>query len=134
MNNPDIDKSKILSSTNEIVKNTIKPKRIKFKDFVNENCNDAINLSEFVNSIEITDNDIFYFKDNGIVQCLSHILISNMNKIRDIRRHPFHCCDEKRTIFYVKENDKWERATIHNMHLHKAVTSIKDKLLSYFLK
>jgi|LauGreDrversion4_2_1035121.scaffolds.fasta_scaffold01276_11 hypothetical protein len=134
LNNPDIDKSKILSSTNEIVKNTIKPKRIKFKDFVNENCNDAINLSEFVNSIEITDNDIFYFKDNGIVQCLSHILISNMNKIRDIRRRPFHCCDEKRTIFYVKENDKWERATIHNMHLHKAVTSIKDKLLSYFFK
>ena len=76
--------------------------------FLNEQCKDAINLSDFVKSLHVTLEQLDYTKQNGLADGISKTIIDNMSKL-SIYERPMHCTDIKRETLYIKENDNWEK-------------------------
>ena len=76
--------------------------------FLNEQCKDALNINEFINSIQISLEQLDYTKNNGIENGISNLLIENINKL-SIYERPLHCTDKKRETLYIKNNDSWEK-------------------------
>jgi hypothetical protein len=73
--------------------------------FLNEDCKDAIKLSDFVKTLNITLNDLEYTKTKGIVEGVGSIIANNLRGM-DIHKRPIHCTDAKRETMYVKA-DEW---------------------------
>jgi len=78
--------------------------------FLNEKCKDAINMSDFIKSIEVSLQQLDYTKHNGLVNGLSNVIIENMNKL-GLYQRPIHCTDIKRESLYIKDDDNWEKDT-----------------------
>jgi len=76
--------------------------------FLNEQCKDAINMSDFIKSIEVSLQQLDYTKNKGLAAGLSNTIIENMNKL-GIYERPIHCTDVKRETLYVKDNDVWDK-------------------------
>lgn len=94
--------------------------------FLNEKCKDAMNMTEFVNSIDLTTEDMENVGRNGYVKGISSIFIDNL-KNTDIHKRPIHCTDRKREILYVKDKDKWERDGINCQTMIDAVKKVEHK-------
>jgi hypothetical protein len=73
--------------------------------FLNNECKDAIKLSDFVKTLKITLQDLEYTKSKGIVEGVSSIIVNNL-KGMDVHLRPIHCTDLKRETMYVK-TDEW---------------------------
>ena len=76
--------------------------------FLNEQCKNAINMSDFIKSLHITIDQLDFTKQNGLAQGLSKSIIDNMNKL-SIYERPMHCTDTKRETLYIKDDDKWSK-------------------------
>ncbi len=76
--------------------------------FLNEKCKDAINMSDFINSIEVSLEQLDYTKTQGLEKGISNVIMENMNKL-SLYERPIHCTDKKRETLYIKENDTWEK-------------------------
>ena len=73
--------------------------------FLNTECKDAIKLSDFVKSLNITLEDLEFTKNNGIIEGVSSIIVNNLRGM-DVHKRPIHCTDSKRETMYVKA-DEW---------------------------
>jgi len=94
---------------NMVINNTTNTTNQQFnlQVFLNTECKDAIKLSDFVKSLNITVEDLEFTKNNGIIEGVSSIIVNNL-KGMDVHKRPIHCTDAKREIMYVK-NDEWEK-------------------------
>ena len=90
---------------NNNVVNTTNNTQFNLNVFLNEECKDAIKLSDFVKSLNITVADLEFTKTNGIVEGVSSIIVNNL-KGMDVHKRPIHCTDMKRETMYIK-NDEW---------------------------
>jgi len=87
--------------------------KISINIFLNEKCKDAMNLTDFVNNIKISLEDLQYTNQHGYVKGISNIFQKNLTDLKATER-PIHCSDTKRLQFYVKEEDKWEKDISHH--------------------
>ena len=94
--------------------------------FLNEKCKDAMNMKDFVNSIQLTMTDLENVGRLGYVEGMSNILIDNLQKT-DVYKRPVHCSDIKRETLYVKENDQWEREEPDHPKMTNAVLAVEQK-------
>jgi hypothetical protein len=94
--------------------------------FLNEKCKDAMNITEFANSIELSTEDMENVGRNGYVKGMSSIFIDNL-KNTDIHKRPIHCTDRKREVLYVKDHDRWEREDITSQKMINAVRTVEKK-------
>ena len=94
--------------------------------FLNETCKDAMNISEFVNSIKLQLSDLEKVGEVGYIEGISNIIIKNLNAL-DITLRPVHCKDKKRETMYIKDEDKWEKEDDNKSKLHKMVRRISNK-------
>ena len=92
---------------NNNVVNTTNNTQFNLNVFLNEECKDAIKLSDFVKSLNITVADLEFTKTNGIIEGVSSIIVNNL-KGMDVHKRPIHCTDVKRETMYIK-NDEWEK-------------------------
>ena len=92
---------------NNNVVNTTNNTQFNLNVFLNEECKDAIKLSDFVKSLNITVADLEFTKNNGIIEGVSSIIVNNL-KCMDVHKRPIHCTDAKRETMYIK-NDEWEK-------------------------
>jgi hypothetical protein len=92
---------------NNNVVNTTNNTQFNLNMFLNEECKDAIKLSDFVKSLNITVADLEFTKNNGIIEGVSSIIVNNL-KGMDVHKRPIHCTDMKRETMYIK-NDEWEK-------------------------
>ena len=92
---------------NNNVVNTTNNTQFNLNVFLNEECKDAIKLSDFVKSLNITVADLEFTKNNGIIEGVSSIIVNNL-KGMDVHKRPIHCTDVKRETMYIK-NDEWEK-------------------------
>jgi hypothetical protein len=76
--------------------------------FLNEKCKNAMNISDFVSSLEIESNDFEDMGKLGYVQGISNIFIKGLQDLDETIR-PLHCSDIKREILYIKDNDTWNK-------------------------
>ena len=94
--------------------------------FLNEKCKDAMNMKDFVNSIQLNMTDLENVGRLGYVEGMSNIFIDNLQKT-DIYKRPVHCSDVKRETLYVKENDQWEREEPDHPKMMNAVLAVEQK-------
>lgn len=93
--------------------------------FLNEQCKDAMNLTDFVNKITVSLQDLNYSKDNGFIDGVTNIFTKQLQDMKPTER-PIHCTDSKRLQFYIKDDDKWEK-DMHNTKIDSTITNIKLK-------
>jgi hypothetical protein len=91
--------------------------------FLNETCKDAMNLTDFVNSLQITLADLENVGKLGYAEGISRIFTKGLKQL-DIHKRPIHCSDLKRETVYIKNENKWEK---ENNHLKKAIKQITNK-------
>jgi hypothetical protein len=94
--------------------------------FLNEQCKDAMNMKDFVNSIQLNTDDLESVGKLGYVEGMSNILITNLNKT-ELHKRPVHCSDIKRETLYVKDEDKWERDGPDHAKMTNAVLAVEHK-------
>jgi len=94
--------------------------------FLNDKCKDAMNMKDFVNSIQLNLNDLENVGNLGYVKGMSNILIDNLQKM-DVYKRPVHCSDVKRDTLYVKENNEWARDGPDNPKMVNAVLAVEHK-------
>jgi len=101
-------------------------KTFNLQVFLNETCKDAMNIMDFVNSIEIDLDDLEKVGELGYVNGMTNIILKNLNAL-DITKRPLHCTDIKREIMYIKDDNKWEKETENKDKLKKALKYIIHK-------
>ncbi len=106
--------------------NTTNNKTFNLQFFLNEECKDAMNMSDFINSIEIKLSDLVNIGKLGYVEGMSNIIIKQLNDT-DVNKRPVHCSDAKRETLYVKEENKWEKETQETKQMLTAVRGVNKK-------
>jgi hypothetical protein len=110
---------KKIGTTNNITTNNTnntnninKSKNFNIQFFLNETCKDALNISEFVESLKITLEDLDFSRKNGLVSGITDVMIKGLKQL-DVTKRPIHCTDKKRETMYIKDKEKWEKDETH---------------------
>ena len=105
--------------------NTINNNNQKFNlnFFLNTTCKDAMNMSEFIENINIEFQDIENIGKNGYVAGMTNMILSRIKDL-DVTKRPLHCTDLKRDTMYIKDNDEWSKDTPENAKLKKMITIV----------
>ncbi|MFY7727926.1 MAG: hypothetical protein ACOVRN_00265 [Flavobacterium sp.] len=101
-------------------------KTFNLQVFLNETCKNAMNITDFVDSIKLQLSDLERMGEIGYVEGISNIITSNLNAL-DVSLRPVHCTDKKRETVYIKDEDKWEKDDDHKTKLRLAVKKIANK-------
>jgi hypothetical protein len=94
--------------------------------FLNETCKNAMNITDFVDSIKLQLSDLIEIGDIGYVEGISKIIVKNLNNLDETIR-PVHCTDKKRETMYIKDQGEWNKEDEKKTKLKKAVTKVADK-------
>lgn len=115
----------MINSNNTTNNNTM---NFNIQYFLNEQCKDALNLTDFINSLQVQLEDLEYTTDNGHVKGITNIFQQALNKL-SVEQRPMHCTDLKRDVLYIKDNDEWKKDDDKGM-MKSAVNKVVDKNLS----
>jgi hypothetical protein len=94
--------------------------------FLNEECKDALNISEFVDTIILGINELEETARLGYAPGISKIFINGLKKL-DVCKRPVHCSDLKRSTLYIKNNDEWIKEQDDNINLITAIKQVANK-------
>jgi len=94
--------------------------------FLNETCKDAMNITDFVDTVKLQLSDLEKVGEIGYVNGISNIIVKNLNAL-DIDKRPVHCTDTKREILYIKDDNKWEKENEGNLKIRKVIKKVADK-------
>jgi len=100
--------------------------------FLNETCKDAMNITEFVDSIKLQLSDLEKVGELGYVNGISKIIVKNLNEL-DVTKRPVHCTDKKRETLYIKDENKWEKDD-DKKKLRKVIKRVASKNQRLLLK
>ena len=106
--------------------NTTIHNKFNLQLFLNEQCKDAINLTEFVESLHLEMADLANTRQVGFVSGLAEIFIKGLKEL-ELHRRPIHCSDLKRDVLYVKDNDTWKKDSDDNKRMKKAISTIAKR-------
>ena len=93
--------------------------------FLNETCKNAINFTDFIDNIHVTDDDLENNAKMGFVGGITKIIIDNLKQL-ELTNRPIHCTDIKRETIYVKDEDQWEKDASKEV-LQKGIQEITRK-------
>ena len=74
--------------------------------YLNQECKNAMNLTDFVENIKMSLQDLDYTKENGYVKGITNVFLNQLKDLAPTER-PIHCSDTKRLKFYVKDENSW---------------------------
>jgi hypothetical protein len=94
--------------------------------FLNETCKNAMNITDFVDSIKLQLTDLMEVGELGYVEGISKIIVKNLNNLDETVR-PVHCTDKKRETMYVKDQGEWTKEDDNKSRLKKAINKVADK-------
>jgi hypothetical protein len=92
--------------------------------FLTDTCKDAMNINEFIESIEVTIEDLKYLGKNGYVDGISKLIIDKLQEI-DVTKRPLHCSDLKREIIHVKDKNEWTKEIKRGEKIDKVLMEVK---------
>jgi hypothetical protein len=98
-------------------------KTFNLQFFLNEQCKDAMNISEFADSFDLQLSDLESVGELGYVEGITKIFVDKLNSM-DIYKRPIHCSDAKREILYVKDDNKWEKEDKNNPKIRYTIKTI----------
>ena len=94
--------------------------------FLDEHCKNALTLKDFVNSINLSIQDLDYTTKNGYTEGMSSILTKQLGDLSPTDR-PIHSTDEKRLKFMVKNEGGWVKDD--GTQINSVVSNTKFKLV-----
>jgi hypothetical protein len=101
--------------------------------FLNETCKDAMNIMDFVESIQLQLSDLENVGRLGYVEGITNIITKNLNAL-DVTQRPIHCTDKKREVLYIKDDNKWEKEDDDKKKIRKAIKRVASKNHRLILK
>jgi hypothetical protein len=117
-------------TTNSHNTNTINShnKTFNLHMYLNETCKNAMNLSEFIETIKPTLEELELTGRVGYAKGISHIFTSRLDEVNKEEK-PIQCTDGKREVLYIKENNIWNKEDEEKTLLKKAIKMITHKNL-----
>jgi len=106
--------------------NTVIKTKFNLNIFLNEQCKDAMNIIDFVNSLQLKLTDLERVGELGYVKGISHIILNKLKDL-DICKRPIHCSDLKRETMYVKDENAWEKENVKNEKITKMIKHVAHK-------
>ena len=94
--------------------------------YLNETCKNAVNLVDFVESLQVQLKDLEETAKLGYSEGVSNIFINGLNKL-DVTMRPIHCSDAKRETLYIKDQNEWIKEDQSKTHLTKAIKTVGKK-------
>jgi hypothetical protein len=94
--------------------------------FLNEQCKDAINMSEFIENMTLDLEDLTETGRLGYVGGISRILVNKLQEL-DIYKRPLHCTDIKRETLYIRENNEWSKEDNSKQKMNELVNKVANK-------
>jgi len=119
-------KNTAVTNNNTVNQNNSHNKTFNLQLFLNEQCKDAINIKDFVNSIQLELSDLEETGHLGFVEGISKVVINNLDNLETEQR-PIHCSDVKREILYIKDNDEWIKEDASREKIKYVIKQIANK-------
>lgn len=114
------------TTNNTLINNNSNNKTFNLNVFLNETCKDAMNITDFVDSLQLQLSDLEDVGKLGFVEGISNIIVKNL-KAMDIHKRPVHCADKKREVIYIRDENKWEKDNDDKLKLRKAIKRVAFK-------
>jgi len=108
-------------------------KTFNLQFFLNETCKDAMNIKDFVDSVQLELSDLENVGKSGYIEGISKIIIKNLNAL-DTEKRPIHCTDQKREVIYIKDQDVWEKEEDNKPKLRRLIKEVAHKNICMFKK
>jgi hypothetical protein len=115
-----------ITTTNNTTNHNSHNKTFNLQFFLNEQCKDAMNIMEFVDTFQLQFSDLERIGEVGYVEGISNIVMDKLSQM-DIYKRPIHCSDAKREIMHVKDKDVWEKENAANDKIRLALKHITKK-------
>ena len=100
-------------------------KTFNLQIFLNEDCKDAMNMSDFINSVTLQLADLESVGELGYVDGISNIFLQKLNAL-DMYKRPIHCTDIKRYTMHIKDADQWQKDDEYRL-LKQAIKRMSKK-------
>ena len=101
-------------------------KTFNLQFFLNETCKDAMNMKDFIKSLELSLPELEKMGELGFAEGMSRVFINRLNSL-DVTKRPIHCSDVKREIIHIKDDNKWERDNANLDRLRKIIKQLTHK-------
>jgi len=104
-------------------------KKMTINFYLNEKCKDAMNLSDFVNNLDISLEDLLYTQQHGYAEGISNIFVKHLQDLNPTER-PIHCCNKKNMQFYVRDKNIWQKDK-ENKKIDKSIQDLTVKQIKH---
>ena len=122
-----IDKMGTTTTTNNNIINNTNNNILNIQLFLNETCKDALNIMDFVDSLQLQLHDLENTGKLGFVEGTTKIFLDGLKQL-DIRQRPIHCTDLKKETVYIKDDDEWKE-DVAKEKIKMAIDEVNDKNL-----
>ena len=122
-----IEMSKTQSVSNNISNNSNNTTNQQFnlQFFLNETCKDAMNITDFVKSLQLTSADFEATGKLGFIEGITRIIVNNLSGV-DTNKRPLHCTDAKRETIYIKDDNVWTKEDDKQTKFKKVVNQVAN--------
>ena len=103
--------------------------RMTINVFLNQECKNAMNLTDFMDSLHLSLEDLQYTKENGYIKGITNIFVKNLQDMNPMER-PIHCSDKKTLQFYVKDKNEWQEDN-ENKKIDRSIETITQKQIQH---
>ena len=98
----------IINNDNRITNNNTINNQFNVNLYLNENCKEALNLSDFIKAITVESSDLDFTLKHGLIEGINSVFTKHISQYKNTDR-PIQCSDIKREILYIKDNNKWDK-------------------------
>ena len=117
-----------IGNNNTTINNTL-----NLQVFLNEKCKDALNLTDFINTLEIGKVDMEISKETGLADVIADVFVRGLNALAQDKR-PIHCSDIKKEVLYVKDDGVWEKENDERLKIKGAISTFSKKQINSIKK
>ena len=130
-NNQIMELSKNVSTTNSYNHTNSHNKTFNLSFFLNETCKDAMNITDFVSSLKLSLSDLENVGELGYAEGISRMFVKGLSDL-EVTKRPIHCSDLKRETLHIRDKDRWEKDTMNQDKLKKAIKDLSNKNIMLF--
>ena len=118
-------------NNNNVTQTNSHNKTFNLQFFLNETCKDAMNITDFIKSLQLNLQDLERVGELGYAEGISRMFVRGLNEL-DVTKRPIHCSDLKRETIHIKDQDKWEKDNDNQDMLKKAIKDLSNKNIMLF--
>ena len=122
----EVAKNSNVNNTISNSNNNSNNKTFNLNFFLNETCKDAMNMKDFIKSLELSMPELEKMGEVGFAEGMSRLFVNKLNSL-DVTKRPIHCSDVKREIIHIKDDNKWERDNANLDRLRKIIKQLTHK-------